>query len=57
MTRDLANQAREVHVLFNNNAKGAGTRNAMALGALLGIAPEDPPELPAAQARLFEGDG
>jgi uncharacterized protein YecE (DUF72 family) len=56
-TRDLANQAREVHVLFNNNAKGAGTRNAMALGALLGIAPENPPELPAAQARLFEGDG
>jgi hypothetical protein len=29
----------------------------MALGALLGIAPENPPELPAAQARLFEGDG
>ena len=29
---DLARQAREVHVLFNNNARGAGTRNALALG-------------------------
>ena len=29
---DLARQAREVHVLFNNNARGAGTRNAQELG-------------------------
>ncbi len=55
--RDLARQAREVHVLFNNNAKGAGTHNAIALGSLLGVAPENPPELPAEQPRLFEGDG
>lgn len=55
--RNLALQASEVHVLFNNNAKGAGTRNAMALGETLGIAPDNPPELPAAQTRLFEGDG
>ncbi len=55
--RDLALQAREVHVLFNNNAKGAGTHNAMALGSLLGIAPNNSPELPAEQTRLFEGDG
>ncbi|MBA3451288.1 MAG: DUF72 domain-containing protein [Chloroflexia bacterium] len=50
---DLAAQARDVHVLFNNNAQGAGTRNALALGELLGIAPLDPPELPPAQPPLF----
>jgi uncharacterized protein YecE (DUF72 family) len=55
--QDLARQAREVHVLFNNNAKGAGTHNAIALGSLLGVAPENSPELPAEQPRLFEGDG
>jgi uncharacterized protein YecE (DUF72 family) len=54
--RNLAKEAQEVHVLFNNNARGAGTRNAMALGALLGITPENAPELPAEQPRLFEGD-
>ena len=55
---NLAHEARDVHVLFNNNAKGAGTRNARALGEMLGIAPEDAPELPPAQPRLFdEGDG
>ena len=36
---DLARQARNVHVLFNNNARGAGTRNAQEFGRLLGIAP------------------
>ena len=54
---DLARQAREVHVMFNNNAKGAGTRNAMALGELLGVSPEDPPPLPPEQVRLFGEDG
>lgn len=55
--RDLAHQAAEVHVLFNNNAKGDGARNALSLASLLGIAPDDPPDLPAEQRRLFEGDG
>jgi uncharacterized protein YecE (DUF72 family) len=53
---NLARQAREVHVMFNNNAKGAGTRNAMALGELLGVSPGDPPPLPPEQARLFSED-
>ena len=55
-TRGLAHQAREVHVLFNNNASGAGTRNALALGSLLGIEPRDAPEFPAQQPSLFEVD-
>ena len=50
---DLARQVREVHVLFNNNARGAGTRNAQELGRLLGIAPQDTPDLPPQQPRLF----
>ena len=54
--QELATQAREVHVLFNNNAKGDGTRNAITLASRLGISPVDPPELPAVQRRLFEGD-
>jgi uncharacterized protein YecE (DUF72 family) len=53
---DLARQARQVHVLFNNNARGAGTRNAQELGRLLGIAPQDAPELPPQQSRLFGED-
>ena len=53
---DLARQARQVHVLFNNNARGAGTRNAQNLGQLLGIAPLDAPELPPVQPRLFAED-
>jgi uncharacterized protein YecE (DUF72 family) len=53
---DLARQARQVHVLFNNNARGAGTRNAQELGRLLGIAPADTPELPPQQPRLFAED-
>ena len=52
----LAQQAQTVHVLFNNNAQGAGTLNALALGHLLGIASEDTPPLPAAQPRLFGDD-
>jgi uncharacterized protein YecE (DUF72 family) len=53
---DLARQSRQVHVLFNNNARGAGTRNAQELGRLLGIAPQDAPELPPQQPRLFAED-
>ena len=53
----LARQAREVHILFNNNAKGAGTRNALAFGQLLGLSPEDPPQLPPEQPRLFDEVG
>ena len=49
---DLARQARNVHVLFNNNARGAGTRNAQELGRLLGIAPQDAPELPPVNSRV-----
>ena len=49
-------QANEVHVLFNNNAQGAGTRNALALATMLGLAPKDAPDLPAEQRRLFEDD-
>jgi uncharacterized protein YecE (DUF72 family) len=54
---DLARKARQVHVLFNNNARGAGTRNAIRLGELLGVAPTDSPELPLAQPRLFAEEG
>jgi uncharacterized protein YecE (DUF72 family) len=49
----LADRAAEVHVLFNNNAKGAGTRNALSMAERLGLSLSDTPELPAAQARLF----
>ncbi len=57
IVEDLARQAREVHVLFNNNAKGAGTRNALALSQLLGLSPQDPPSLPPEQPRLFDEVG
>lgn len=50
----LALQARQVHVLFNNNARGDGTRNAIRLSELLGIGPADPPALPLAQPLLFD---
>lgn len=50
----LAAETREVHVLFNNNAKGAGTGNAMALGELLGVNPGEQPEPPATQTRFFD---
>jgi uncharacterized protein YecE (DUF72 family) len=53
---DLAGQARAVHVFFNNNARGAGTRNALALANLLGVAAEEPPELPLAQPQLFAAE-
>ena len=54
---NLAHQASGVHILFNNNARGAGTRNARELGRLLGIAPEDAPDLPPVQPRLFGDEG
>jgi uncharacterized protein YecE (DUF72 family) len=54
IARALAGNARAVHVLFNNNARGAGTRNARALGRMLGIAPEETPDFPLAQTRMFE---
>jgi uncharacterized protein YecE (DUF72 family) len=50
----LAKEAHQVHVLFNNNARGAGTHNAMTLARVLGVAPSATPETPRAQARLFE---
>ncbi len=53
---DLARQARDVHVFFNNNARGAGTRNALVLSGLLGIAPETMPDLPATQTQFFGDD-
>ncbi|MDQ3226640.1 MAG: DUF72 domain-containing protein [Chloroflexota bacterium] len=56
IARNLAREAEAVHILFNNNAKGAGTRNALALGKLLGSAPGDAPELPPEQPRLFDED-
>lgn len=55
--RSLADQAAHVHVLFNNNASGDGTRNALTLAGLLGVAPANPPELPAIQRPLFERSG
>jgi uncharacterized protein YecE (DUF72 family) len=54
---DLARQASQVHIMFNNNARGAGTRNAQELGQLLGIAPQNTPDLPPVQRPLFTEDG
>ena len=53
---DLAYRVSEVHVLFNNNAKGAGTRNALTMADLLGLSLTAVPEPAAIQTRLF-GDG
>jgi uncharacterized protein YecE (DUF72 family) len=50
---ELAKQSRAVHVLFNNNARGDGTRNAVELARMLGLARDDAPEQPPTQARLF----
>ena len=50
---DLAGQAQAVHVMFNNNARGAGARNALALADLLGLSAENPPPLPPTQPPLF----
>ncbi len=49
----LATSAKHVHVMFNNNEKGAGTRNALVLiGMLRGEAPHTE-DLPPVQATLF----
>ena len=53
ISEDLTRQARQVHVMFNNNARGAGTRNALELANLLGIPPKDAPPLPPTQPPLF----
>lgn len=53
MVEELAASARRVHVMFNNNEKGAGTRNALALvGMLRGEAPRTA-DLPPVQPALF----
>ena len=54
---DLARQASQVHIMFNNNARGAGTRNAQELGQLLGIAPQETPDLLPVQPPLFTEGG
>lgn len=49
----LASSVRQVHVMFNNNEQGAGTRNALVLvGMLRGEAPHTE-DLPPVQAALF----
>ncbi|MDQ2652857.1 MAG: DUF72 domain-containing protein [Chloroflexota bacterium] len=49
----LATSVKQVHVMFNNNEKGAGTRNALVLiGMLRGEAPHTG-DLPPVQASLF----
>jgi uncharacterized protein YecE (DUF72 family) len=49
----LAGSVKQVHVMFNNNEKGAGTRNALVLiGMLRGEAPHTE-DLPPVQASLF----
>ncbi len=49
----LAGSVKQVHVMFNNNEQGAGTRNALVLvGMLRGEAPQIE-DLPPVQASLF----
>lgn len=53
IVEQLAGSAKQVHVMFNNNEKGAGTRNALVLiGMLRGEAPHTE-DLPPVQASLF----
>jgi uncharacterized protein YecE (DUF72 family) len=54
IARDLSSKARQVHILFNNNARGDGTRNALTLAEMLGVSLEHSPELPPEQPRLFK---
>lgn len=54
VAQDLAQRARQVHILFNNNARGDGTRNALTLSRMLGVSLADAPPLPPEQPRLFE---
>jgi uncharacterized protein YecE (DUF72 family) len=53
IVEQLASSAKHVHVMFNNNEQGAGTRNALVLiGMLRGEAPHTE-DLPPVQATLF----
>lgn len=53
IVEQLAGSATQVHVMFNNNEKGAGTHNALVLiGMLRGEAPQTA-DLPPVQASLF----
>jgi uncharacterized protein YecE (DUF72 family) len=54
IVRKLATESRQVHVLFNNNAKGAGTVNAQQLGQLLGVSPPGDYEQPLRQSAMPE---
>ncbi|MFT4036649.1 MAG: DUF72 domain-containing protein [Thermomicrobiales bacterium] len=49
----LAASATEVHVMFNNNERGAGTRNALVLIGMLRGEPPQVADLPPVQASLF----
>lgn len=49
----LATSAKQVHVMFNNNEQGAGTRNALVLVGMLRGEPPDMGDLPPVQATLF----
>jgi len=49
----LAEQVERMHVLFNNNARGAGTKNALTLAEMLGIARDVEPVEVVTQPRLM----
>ncbi len=49
----LAGSVQQVHVMFNNNEKGAGTRNALVLIGMLRGEPPHTADLPPVQASLF----
>ncbi len=49
----LVEQVERVHVLFNNNARGAGTKNALALAEMLGIKRDVEPVEVVTQPRLM----
>lgn len=53
IVEQLAGASRHVHVLFNNNEKGAGTRNALVLIGMLRGEPPHTEDLPPVQASLF----
>lgn len=43
ITRDLAAEATELHIIFNNNVKGHGIQNAREIKRMLGMHVSDPP--------------
>ena len=49
----LAGSVKQVHVMFNNNEQGAGTRNALVLIGMLRGEPPHTEDLPPVQASLF----